>query len=153
MERKTCFFIGHRDAPAELLTLILRAVEQHITEYGVSEFIVGHYGRFDALAARAVREKKKQHPDVMLTLLIPYYPIRGWKELSEKYDATFYPPNMESVPKQFAIVRANEYLIRTSNYLICYDSGQIGKTRDFVELARQREKKGLLHIENLADEV
>ena len=60
---------------------------------------------------------------------------------------------MESVPKQFAIVRANEYLIRTSNYLICYDSGQIGKTRDFVELARQREKKGLLHIENLADEV
>lgn len=153
MNGTICFFIGHRDAPRELLPLLMRAVERHVTQYGVNEFVVGHYGRFDALAAIAVRDVKKQYPNVTLTLLIPYYPAHESKESSEEFDATFYPPNMEGVPKPFAIVRANEYLIRTSNYLICYDKGQIGKTRDFVELARRRAKKGLIHIENLADEM
>ena len=35
------------------------AVEQHIVEYGVTEFIVGHYGGFDRLAALAVKEAKR----------------------------------------------------------------------------------------------
>ena len=146
-----CFFIGHRDAPETLHPLLDEAVERHITAYGVTDFVVGHYGRFDAMAARAVREAKQRHPEVTLTLLIPYYPFQGLKELSQDYDATFYPPDMETVPKPYAIVRANEYMIRASNYLICYDRGQIGKTRDFVELARQRERKGLIRIENLAE--
>ena len=48
---KSCFFIGHRNAPETLLPLLASAVERHITEYGVDDFVVGHYGRFDALAA------------------------------------------------------------------------------------------------------
>ena len=144
----TCFFIGHRDAPEELRLLLVEAVERHITQYGVTEFIVGHYGRFDAMAASAVRAVKQQRPEISLVLLLPYYPF---PYETDDFDATFYPPDMESVPKPFAIVRANEYMIRSADYLICYDRGQIGKTRDFVELARQRERKGLIHIENLAE--
>ena len=145
---KTCFFIGHRDAPEELRPLLAEAVERHISEYGVTEFIVGHYGRFDTMAASAVRAEKQRHPDISLVLLLPYYP---YPNETKDYDATFYPPGMEGIPKPFAIVRANEYMIRNVEYLICYDRGQIGKTRDFVELARRREKKGLIHIENLAE--
>jgi len=148
MEQKTCFFIGHRDAPEELRPLLAEAVERHITQYGVTEYIVGHYGRFDAMAASAVRAAKQQHPEISLVMLLPYYPF---PYDTDDYDATFYPPGMETVPKPFAIVRANEYMIRNTDYLICYDRGQIGKTRDFMELARQRERKGLIHIENLAD--
>ena len=37
----------------------------------------------------------------------------------------------------------------TSDYLICYDRGQIGKTRDYVALAQKLEK---LRIENIAQE-
>ena len=145
---KTCFFIGHRDAPEALRPLLSDAVERHITQCGVTEFIVGHYGRFDAMAASAVRAAKQQHPEISLVLLIPYYP---YPNDTDDFDATFYPPGMETVPKPFAIVRTNEYMIRSADYLICYDRGQIGKTRDFVGLARQRERKGLIHIENLAE--
>lgn len=148
MEIKSCFFIGHRDAPEELRPLLAEAVERHISEYGVTEFIVGHYGHFDGMAASAVRAAKKQHPEISLVLLLPYYP---YPNDTNRFDATFYPPGMETVPKPFAIVRANEYMIRNTDYLICYDRGQIGKTRDFMELAWQRERKGLIHIENLAD--
>ena len=49
----TSFFIGHRGAPDELRPLLAEAVERHITQYGVTEFIVGHYGRFDAMSAAA----------------------------------------------------------------------------------------------------
>lgn len=153
MERTTCFFIGHRDAPETLTELLAKAVERHITEFGVEDFVVGHYGRFDALAAAAVRKAKKRHPGIMLSLLIPYFPMPRLKELEKEYDAAFYPPGMENVPKPFAIVRANEYMLRTSDFLICYDRGQIGKTRDYVALARRREKKGLMHVENLTDEM
>ena len=74
---------------------------------------MGNYGHFDTFAAHAVREAKKHYPEVMLTLLIPYYPYNN----------------------------------DTSGYLICYDRGQIGKTRDYVVLAKQLVK---LCIENLA---
>ena len=144
----SCFFIGHRNAPETLRPLLDAAVERHIAEYGVTEFVAGHYGRFDYMAAAAVRTAKTRHPDITLVLLLPYYPF---PYDTEGYDSTYYPPGMEDVPKPFAIVRANEYMIRTSDYLICYDRGQIGKTRDFVELARKRERKGLIHVENLAE--
>lgn len=146
---KSCFFIGHRDAPETLSPLLDDAIERHISEYGVTEFVAGHYGRFDYMAAGAVRRAKERHPDVILTLLLPYYPF---DHDTGDYDRTYYPEGMEEVPKPFAIVRANEYMIRTSDYLICYDRGQIGKTRDFVELARKRERKGLIHVENLAEQ-
>ncbi len=46
-----CFFIGHRDTSDSVYPTLLRAVEDHITQYGVTEFIVGHYGNFDFMAA------------------------------------------------------------------------------------------------------
>ena len=48
---KSCFFIGHREASSEVLPALAEAVEKHITEYGVTEFIVGNYGGFDHMAA------------------------------------------------------------------------------------------------------
>ena len=74
--KKTCFFIGHRDAPDTIYPALLAEVEHHITELRVGEFIVGHYGRFDSLAARAVKELKARYPEVELTLLLPYHPAK-----------------------------------------------------------------------------
>lgn len=57
---KSCFFIGHRNAPETLSPLLAEVVERHITEYGVDDFVVGHYGRFDDMAAGAVRGAKQR---------------------------------------------------------------------------------------------
>ena len=62
-----------------------------------------------------------------------------------------YLPGMERIPKPFAIVRANEHMIRTADYLSCYDKGLVGNTRRLTALARRRAAGGGLHIENLAD--
>ena len=33
------FFIGHRDVPDSVLPMLSQAVEQHIVEYGVTDFL------------------------------------------------------------------------------------------------------------------
>lgn len=71
---KSCFFIGHHDAGAEIYPALLAEVEYHVTEYGVTDFFVGHYGSFDHMAAQAVKKVKKRHPEVRLMLVLPYHP-------------------------------------------------------------------------------
>ncbi len=55
----TCFFIGHRETPDTLLPILAAEVERHIVEYGVTDFVVGRYGRFDGMAAHGVKIAKK----------------------------------------------------------------------------------------------
>ena len=64
MGGKSCFFIGHRETSEAIYPALYAVVEQHILEYGVTEFIVGHYGGFDRLAASAVKEAKRFYPEV-----------------------------------------------------------------------------------------
>ena len=88
---QTCFFIGHREAQDDLYPALYAAVLRHIEAYGVTDYVVGHYGRFDAMAARAVREAKKIHPEVRLSLLLPYHPAEREVWHPEQYDSLFYP--------------------------------------------------------------
>ena len=93
---KVCFFIGHREASERVLPVLTQAVEQLIVESGVTDFVVGHYGSFDSLAAKVVKAAKKRHPDVTLTMLLPYHPFDHPIPIPKGYDSTFYPPGMEA---------------------------------------------------------
>ena len=142
---RTCFFIGHRDAPESIYDGMFQAVERHISEYGVGDFVVGRYGNFDRLAARAVMEAKRHHADVTLTLLMPYYRTDA-EPLPDGFDGSLFPDGLETVPKRAAILRANQYMIHHCDYMIVYDAGRIGNTRTLVYQARRI--KGL-QIDNI----
>jgi hypothetical protein len=146
MCHKSCFFIGHRDAPEGLLPALVDTVERHITEYGVEDFVVGQYGRFDSLAARAVKDAKQRHPEVTLTLLLPYHPFDRPVQTPPGFDGTFYPPGMEKVPKRVAIVRANHYMVDHSDYLIAYAWQPASNARTLVEYAQKKEQQGRIHV-------
>ena len=117
---KTCFLIGHRDAPIALREKLERAIAEAITEYGVTEFVVGQYGAFDKMAASCLAEAKKDHPELRLVLLLPYHPSERAVVLPAGFDGSFYPPGMEAVPRRPAIVRANEYMAKHCDLLIDY---------------------------------
>lgn len=144
-----CFFIGHHNAPESLRPLLDEAVERHIMDYNVICFTVGRYGSFDRMAAGAVKAAKRRHPEVMLSLLLPYHPFDQPIEVPDGFDNTFYPPGMETVPKRVAIIRANQYMIQNSDYLITYNRG-CGNTSKLVAAAYHRQRNGSLHIDNLA---
>lgn len=141
MGGKSCFFIGHRETSEEIYPALYAAVEQHILEYGVTEFIVGHYGGFDRLAASAVKEAKRFYPEVKLTLLLSYHPAERPIPTPDGFDGTFYPPGMESVPRKIAIVRANRYVVDHVDYLIAYARHPASNARELVEYARSQKQK------------
>lgn len=144
----TCFFIGHRETSDSIFPALLQAVERHITEYGVTEFVVGHYGNFDRLAARAVLKAKERHPQVTLFLLLPYHPADRPIPAPEGFDGTFYPPGMERVPKRAAIVRANRYMTDHCDFLIAYAWHPASNARELVDYAQAR---GTVQVDNLWD--
>ena len=137
---KSCFFIGHREASEEIYPALYVAVEQHIVEYGVTEFIVGHYGGFDRLAASAVKEAKHFYSEVKLTLLLSYHPAERPIPRPDGFDGTFYPPGMESVPRRVAIVKANRYMVDHVDYLIAYVWHSASNAWELVEYAKRRGK-------------
>ena len=112
-----CFFIGHRDTPADVYSQIVAEVERPIL-CGVTEFVVGHYGAFDRMAARAVREAKRQYPEIRL-ILLPYYETSTSKYGTD-FDGIIFPEGQETIPKRAAIIRANQYMIDHCDFLIMY---------------------------------
>lgn len=144
---KMCFLYGHRDAPETLTSSIDQALEQFY-EKGFRHFIVGHYGRFDAMAKCAMLLLKKRHPDVCLSLLIPYHPAKRPVACPEGFDETFYPEGMETVPPPVAIARANRTVAQKADGAICYVRG-IGNARD---LLAYQQKNSQTHIVNLAEQ-
>ena len=116
-------------------------MEKHISEYGVTEFIVGRYGDFDHLAARAVIALKAQYPQIILSLLIPYHPAERPIETPQGFDNTYHPPGMEKIPRRLAIVRANRYVVDHVDYLIAYAWHAASNARNLVEYAQRRNIK------------
>ena len=146
----TCFFIGHRDAKDSLLPELLDEVERHITDCGVTDFVVGRYGRFDGLAAQAVKLAKERHPNIRLTYLRPYHPAERTEKTPAGFDGSFYPPGIERIPKRLAIVRANRYMVEHSDFLIAYVWHPASNAREVVEYAKRRELRGLIKVTLLA---
>lgn len=142
---KSCFFIGHRETSEGILPALMEAVEHHIADFGVSEFVVGNYGGFDGMAARAVIAAKENHRDITLLLLIPFHPAERPVELPPGFDGSFYPPGLETVPRRFAIVRANRYMVDHTDFLIA-GVWHPGNSRDLLAYAKKREEKGFLSV-------
>lgn len=136
----SCFFIGHRDAPKELLPAVRAAAEELIREEGVHDFYVGSRGNFDKLAAAAVRELGKSYPDIRLFLVLAYLPATG-SELPEGFTGSVFPEGLEKVPRRYAILRANRAMVDSCEYLVAYAPHLTGNARQVVEYARGKGRR------------
>ena len=147
---KSCFMFGHGDCPESIMPRIEAAIENQYTNNGITVFYVGNRGRFDSIAAAVCKLVKQQHPDIRLYLLLAYHPGERAVDITDEFDNSYYPP-LDGVPRQFAIVRANKYMIDTADSIICYVK-HIGNTRNLLEYAQRRQKKEGIIIENVAED-
>lgn len=150
MENKVCFLFGHATTPYDALPLIEAAADRQYNEHKIRTFVVGNRGSFDGYAATAIKKLKKKYSNISLLLLLAYHPAERPVHLSEGFDNSYYPP-LENVPRQYAIVRANKYMIDTADSIICYVN-HIGNTRNLLDYALRRQKKVGIIIENVAEE-
>lgn len=98
------------------------------------------------MAASAVIKIKKDYPDVKLTLLLPYHPAERRVEKPNGFDDTYYPWELEKVPRRFAIVCANRYVIDHVDCLIACVRYTVGNSYKLLEYAK---RKSVLHIVNI----
>lgn len=149
MDNKVCFLFGHATTPYEAITRIETAAERHYQEYGIRTFIVGNRGNFDSYSATAIKRLKQRHNDISLLLLLAYHPAERPVYLTDGFDSSYYPP-LENIPRQYAIVRANKYMVNVADSIICYVKHP-GNTRNLIAYAKRRQHKVGIPIENVAE--
>ena len=150
-EWKSCFFLGHREADERLLPRLELIIERLIQEDCVRYFFVGGYGGFDRLAAAAVKRAKQKYPDITRMLVLPYHPAERPTEAPNGFDGTYHPEGLENTPRRYAIVRTNQILVDTCDWLVCFVRHGASNSRNLLEYARRREEKGLIQIINIAE--
>lgn len=145
------FFIGHREADEQLLPRLESEIARLITDKQVHYFYVGGYGGFDQVSSTAVKRAKQKHPDITLMLVLPYHPAERPIEKLPGYDGTYYPEGLEKTPRPFAIIKANQLMVDTCDWLVCYVRHGAINSKNLLEYAQRREKKGQIKIINIAE--
>ena len=135
---KSCFFIGHREADERLLPTLVNVIERLVVSEDVTCFYVGGYGGFDRVAATAVKQVKQRYPEITLMLVLPYHPAERTVETPYGFDGTYYPEGMETVPRRFAIVQANKYMVENVDWLIAYVRHGASNSQKIIEYAKIR---------------
>ena len=141
MEKSCCFF-GHRDTPSSVRPKLTEAIKELIEDRGVTDFYVGNQGGFDSLVLSVLKQLEVRYPQIRYTVVLAYLP-------DDKSDITetntLYPEGLENVPKRFCIARRNDWLIRKSEYVICYVSHIAGGAAQFMKKA-QKQNRTVINI-------
>ena len=150
-EWKSCFFMGHREADERLLPRLKLTIERLIAEENVRYFYVGGYGGFDRFATAAVKRAKQKYLDITFMLVLPYHPAERVVPTPDGFDGTYHPEGLENTPGRYAIVRTNQIMVNTCDWLVCYVRHGVSNSRNLLEHAQRREAKGLMQIVNIGE--
>ena len=142
-KEKTCCFFGHREVTHNIRDKLTVVIEKLITEYGVTEFYVGHQGQFDGMVYSVLKELKANYPHIRYTVVLAYMPDKYIKEVYG--EDTLFPDGMESVPKKFAISKRNDWMMQQSGFAVCY----VHKITSGAAKFRDKAKKRKLRIINV----
>lgn len=133
-------FCGHSQvAQTDEVRSWLRDSLEMLIKEGADTFYLGGYGEFDHMAASLLREAKKSHPHLVMTLVLPY--LDSTLDASG-YDGTLYPP-LEKVPRRFAISKRNQWMASEADVTVAYVVHGWGGAAQTL-LCAQRKKKRII---------
>lgn len=141
-----CTFCGHAQAPDHIKSLLEKAIEELIINGKADTFYVGSQGRFDKMALSVLRGLKEFYPQIQYAIVLAYIP--GARTEYDDDTPTVYPEGLELVPKKFAIVHRNRWMVEQSKYLIAYVQHSWGGAAQTLTYAKRRG----IHVSNLADQ-
>ena len=141
-------FFGHSnclfndDIKKQLKNILLDEINKNPT----CKFYLGGYGDFDGLCLRTLRELKNDFPTIEILFITPYLDKNYSKlELAKYYyDDVIFPP-IESVPRKFAILKRNEWMVEEADLVIAYVKYSWGGAAKALEYAK-RKKKRIINI-------
>lgn len=133
-------FCGHSEISYEavLEDKILDILKTEAHEVPV-DFYLGGYGAFDSLANKCCKRFQQQCPNVKRYFITPYIDeayLKNRSDLIKTYDGSIYP-DIESVPKKFAISARNKWMVQKADLVIAYVNCQWGGAAAMLEYAKR----------------
>ena len=143
-----CTFFGHRDTPETIRSKLRDTIIMLIEEQGVDTFYVGDKGAFDLMARSVLRELSELNTHMRYSVVLAYLPQKRDEFDRRDFSDTVFPEGIEAVPKRYAISWRNDWMLKRSDYIVCYVNHSWGGAAQFVEKAIKQNKV----VINLADE-
>ncbi|MBQ5777359.1 MAG: DUF1273 family protein [Oscillospiraceae bacterium] len=155
MAFKICSFSGHRQIykiHSDSLPAVLSETVDSLIRSGVSVFQSGGAMGFDLLAAKTVLEKKSEHPEIQLRMLLPCrdqaarWPEKTRQEYESIVSLADEVSYVTDTYDKFCMQRRNFALVDSADILLCYLIRSFGGTMHTVNYAYDKN----LQIINLA---
>lgn len=142
-------FCGHRDfvETAEAENQLTMFLEKYARENVRLVCYNGGYGNFDYFAAKCVQRLQERYSNIRNCLILPYIDqtfLDRIEIFKNHFDETIYPP-LETVPRKYAIIRRNEWMIDSTDIIIAYVKYSWGGAARTLEYAK-RKKKTVIQI-------
>ncbi len=138
-----CCFFGHHDVPALIKDQLANEIEQLIKN-GENIFYVGNHGDFDYMVINILRNMKKNYPHICYSVVLAYLEKTEHQFLNS--GETLFPEGIEDVPKKFAILWRNDWMIKNSDTVLCYVTHNFGGAAKAKEKAI-KQKKTIINLE------
>ena len=142
-------FCGHRDfvETAEAENQLTMFLEKYARENVRLVCYNGGYGNFDYFAAKCVQRLQERYSNIRNCLILPYIDqtfLDRIEIFKNHFDETIYPP-LETIPRKYAIIRRNEWMIDSADIIIAYVKYSWGGAARTLEYAK-RKKKNIIQI-------
>lgn len=133
----SCTFFGHRKIHGETALKIRDILIDLITNQNVDVFYVGNTGEFDKTVISELDYLSKIYS-------FSYFVVLAYMPTSKDnyfYKSSVLPEGIEKVPRRFAIVYRNKWMIKQSDYVVTYVENTVGSnSAKFKELSKKQGK-------------
>lgn len=136
----SCTFFGHHSITKEITSTLLSTLIDLIENHDVKLFYVGNHGAFDSIVQKTLFELSEKYA-ISFYVVLAYVPGKKSEPYCQIEYETILPEGIENVPRRFAIIYRNKWMINRSDYVVTYVSNEIGSgAARFKRLAEQKHK-------------
>lgn len=133
-----CTFIGHKDFPQKYYEKLYIEAENLVLFKDVHIFYVGTNGAFDNAVYRVLCDLKEKYK-IEIKVILAY--LNQKNAIKYLDDETIFPSVLETTPFRYVISKRNMYMIKKSQYMICYLNHTFSNSYTFVKYAATHKLK------------
>ncbi len=130
-------------------SVLFKLLENEIIKDKNCVFYLGAYGNFDGLCYRVLKVLKQKYATIKIVFITPYI-YEGYGKLQDVkyfYDDVIFP-SLEKVPKRFAILKRNEWMVDNSDYIVSFIKYSWGGAAKMLDYAKKKRKTYVNIAEN-----
>ena len=138
-------FFGHWIINQNIYNDVKSVVIDLIENQKATTFYVGTHGGFDDMAQKVLAELSLVYPSIKYYIVFAYYDTKHkyFESDEECIKHTIFPEGLEKVPRRFAIIERNRWMIKQSDIVVTYVKHIESGAAIAKEIAEKEKKKAI----------